>query len=523
MKQLNKYKTFLIRKFSKYNLSSNILLEKYQLLIDNNKIEKNESQIQLIHKFDKLNTLLTLKKPIFDKLNSQKESFWNEEIPPEKTEDSKGIFSFFRKNKRVENKNEFKSVVINGKKTVVRSLFAYKKYEEMLISYNSDLSEIKGLYIYGSPGCGKTYLMDMFFEEVKVKKRRAHFHEFMIDIHQRLHVLKDTITYKQSDMDPLYILATELSKEFNLLCFDEFQVTDIADAVILKRLFEVLYQNYVFMVATSNRHPDRLYLQGLQRHVFLPFIDEVKHKCDVVYITAKDFRVRHDIVHNQYLYPKDDKDENSQSHYHHSKLKKVKLTEVEKDNASKFGINPEGFGYIYGKSKGKDYIVNEEIHKEFIKIFRLLTDNKHPKEMTFDVAMNRTITCHKWANGVGYFHFHELCEMPVGTSDYIAIAQNCSTVMLEGIPKFNIAYNRNSLRAFINLIDELYNHNVMLYCTAEAGIEDLFVVEKDEEDVYDESFAFDRTKSRLNEMQSELYKNTKQHKFYVKDDENKID
>jgi protein AFG1 len=391
----------------------------------------------------------------------------------------------------------------------------------MLIGYSNELKELKGMYIYGSPGSGKTFLMDMFYEEVNIKKKRAHFNEFMLDVHQRLHKLKDNITYKQSDMDPLYILATEMSKEFNLLCFDEFQVTDIADAVILKRLFEILYKNYVVMVATSNRHPDKLYLQGLQRHLFLPFIAEVKNKCEIVNISAKDFRVRHDIIADKYLCPINYKENHIKIH-NHSNNHSHKLSVLDKEDAKKYGINPEGHGYIFEKSRGKNYIVNDEIHKEFNKIFRILTEEKTPKTMVFEVAQNRTITCSKWSNGVGYFHFHELCEAAVGASDFIAIAQNCSTILLEGIPTFNLSTNRNSLRSFIKLIDELYNHNVMFYCTAETTLDNLFIVSKDEDEIFDEAFAFDRTKSRLNEMQSEYYFKTKQHKFYKKEDDEQL-
>jgi predicted ATPase len=363
------------------------------------KIEYTQSQVNLIKHFDNLKIELEKNKEIYDKLNNDMVHFWDNHQKNNKKEEKKGFWNIFSKKeeKPVEEKDE------SGIK--IRSLKEFKDYEKMLSNY-SHLYNIKGLYIYGSPGCGKTFLMDLFYNSVDLKKKkRTHFNEFMLEVHDNLHKLRSKLTYKTTDMDPLYILATEMAKEYNLICFDEFQVFDIADAVILKRLFEILYMNYVVTVATSNRPPENLYLNGLQRHLFLPFIDEVKLRNQVINLSAKDFRIRHDIVLEKFIYPLND-------------------------------VNRVEFESIFNK-----------LTEGNIGYFIILNSY----EKVIDVMQGRKFICSKFYKGVGYFTFDELCDKPVGSADYIAIANSCPTMLIENIPYFTIN-NRNVMRRFINLV-----------------------------------------------------------------------
>jgi cell division protein ZapE len=298
----------------------------------------------------------------------------------------------------------------------------------------------KGLYIYGSVGRGKSMLMDLFFAEVKiVKKRRVHFHQFMLEILARLHRLES-----EQAPDILPRVAREIALETWLLCFDEFHVGNIADAMILGRLFQALFDAGVVVVATSNWPPADLYKNGLQRERFLPFIDLIERRMDIYLLDgATDHRM-----------------EQTQSlpHYFHP--------------------------------------LNDDNTHKLQDIFFRLTGNAEPEEMVLPVQ-GRVLRITHAAKGVGFFNFDELCVAALGAADYLEIARCLHTVLIDDVPVMK-AEKRNESMRFINLIDALYEARAKLYLASAAPLEKLA---PDGE----LNFPFQRTLSRLMEMQGEEY------------------
>ncbi|HEY0524462.1 MAG TPA: cell division protein ZapE [Stellaceae bacterium] len=297
-----------------------------------------------------------------------------------------------------------------------------------------------GLYIYGGVGRGKSMLMDLFFATAPVaKKRRVHFHAFMLEVHARIHRHNKT-----SSGDPIVPVAKALAAESTLLCFDEFHVTDIADAMILGRLFQALFEQGVVVVATSNRPPDDLYKGGLQRERFVPFIDLLKQKLDVLELDGgRDYRLARLARQPVYFHPLDSR------------------AQAELDRA-----------------------------------FADLTDGAPGERVTLTV-LGRNLTVSRAAKGVAWFSFHELCARPLGAADYLEIARRFHSVILAGIPKMGPA-QRNEAKRFNTLIDALYEAKTTLVVSAAAPPEQLY-------EAGDGSFEFQRTVSRLYEMQSAQY------------------
>ena len=307
---------------------------------------------------------------------------------------------------------------------------------------------LKGLYVYGEVGRGKTMLMDLFFEtSAVVRKRRVHFHEFMADVHERVHVYRQDIKNGEaSEHDPIQRAAAAIAEETWLLCFDEFHVTDIADAMILGRLFTRLFELGVVVVATSNLAPSELYKDGLNRALFLPFIALLERHCEVVRLEARvDFRLE--------------------------KLTGVPTWYVP-DNAKADAALDEAWRRLAGGQAGA------------------------PQELT---VKGHPVRIPKAAMGVARFSFSDLCAQPLAAGDYLKIAHEFHTVIVDHIPVMDHA-QRNEAKRFIILIDTFYDNAVKLLASARAQPDGLYTATEGYE-----ASEFKRTASRLIEMRSQAY------------------
>ena len=306
----------------------------------------------------------------------------------------------------------------------------------------------RGLYIHGPVGRGKTMLMDMFFDSVETPlERRAHFHAFMADVHERLNRWRQA--RKRGEVegeDPIGPVAVDLAREASLLCFDEFSVRDIADAMILSRLFTALFAAGVVVVATSNVAPDELYKDGLNRALFLPFIAVIKERLDVIKLNARtDYR-----------------------------LEKLKRAPV----------------YYTPLSPKTDAALDAA--------FLTLTGHERGEPARIEL-LGRHLDVPQAVAGVARFDFDALCRRPLGAADYVKLAQRFHTLVLDRIPVI-AASERNEAKRFIILIDALYDMRVKLIASAAGEPETLYSGAEGAE-----GYEFARTASRLHEMRSADY------------------
>ncbi|KAI8988230.1 ATPase [Mycotypha africana] len=327
----------------------------------------------------------------------------------------------------------------------------------------------KSLYVYGDVGTGKTMVMDLFFDTLPIaRKRRVHFHAFMLDVHRRIHQIK---TQYPGLANPIAPIAEDLVRDAYVLCFDEFQVTDIADAMILRNLFVELFHRGVVLVTTSNRHPTELYKNGIQRASFLPCIDLLMNRCDVLCLdSGTDYRKMQRAQSHVYFYP-----------------------------------------------------LNGETEKQVDNITNILTHGKkmEPKHLHF---LSRTLTIPQQVDGVAKMRFADVCAQPLSAADYLEIVKNFHTVILTDIPRMTMKH-RAEARRFITFIDAMYESHVTLVASGDSNIMEIFNAEEGKEHLenemsamrdalnvsdvssplfngQEEAFAFQRALSRLIQMQS---------------------
>lgn len=304
----------------------------------------------------------------------------------------------------------------------------------------------RGIYMYGGVGRGKSMLMDLFCDCLPddISKRRVHFHAFMIEVHDYIHSRRESDGIREGVDATLPLLAQRIAEHSRVLCFDEFHVVDVADAMILGRLFRCLFELGVVVVSTSNWEPDRLYEGGLQRDRFLPFIELLKEKQEVIHLNSPhDYRTQFLMQEGSYFIP-----------------------------------------------------LGNEAKKHADDLFSALIDGAKVYSETLNVK-GRKIKVAATAKGVARFSFKQLCEKALGAEDYLTIAKTYHTVFLEGVPKLK-PKNRNEAKRLMNLIDALYENKVNVVITADVLPEDIYQGD-------DHGFEFERTVSRLHEMQSAEY------------------
>ena len=311
---------------------------------------------------------------------------------------------------------------------------------------NKKINRPNGMYIYGHVGRGKSMIMDLFYSNIDIsQKRRVHFNEFMNEVHEQIFIWRNkNESSKNSSTDPVLMVAKLIEKDCKVLCFDEFQVEDIADAMILGRLFKILFEMGILIIATSNIHPRNLYSEGLNRDTFIPFIDKLEENMEIYNLqAAKDYRI--DRIKNKRVYFSPMDEQNKKSFY-------------------------DAWQNLIGSIE----VTNKSIPLK-------------GREIEISVSAG------KFAS----FSFEELCVKPLGVADYLVISDNYNIIFISGVPKLD-SKKRNETKRLINLIDTFYENKKILFILAETQPKDILIGGKD-------ANIFQRTVSRLEEMQSSDY------------------
>jgi peroxisome-assembly ATPase len=385
----------------------------YELKVDAGEVRRDDAQVALAAKFDTLHESLASLPPV-----------------PVRTDDP------------TENSCTSSSPLLL---LLARSLASAQSFLRKKFHLWSFGPPPRGMYIHGPVGVGKSFLMDLFYASVtvpdddsccnndshshkhaKITKRRVHFHEFMLDVHRRIFVYKQ----KHPRGDAIPIIAHQLAQEAQLLCFDEFQVTDIADAMILKRLFLLLLDWNVVVVATSNRPPDALYEGGINRSLFLPFIDMLKHTSDIISMedSRKDYRL-----------------------------------ETRAGGQSYFWSNKDVHG---------DNNIDNNMQAQLEEIFGGTASGTEAE--IIPVLFGRTVQVARLNDRCAWFDFSELCYQPLGAADYISLCSRFPVLIMDCVPQLD-AHHLNEARRFVTLIDACYESRTRLVLAAQVPLDELFV------------------------------------------------
>lgn len=341
--------------------------------------------------------------------------------------------------------------VIHHLDELQRALITYNENKSGIFSWLTPDKPVKGLYLWGGVGIGKTMLMDCFYQSLPFdKKMRIHFHAYMRMVHSELKNL-------QGHKNPLKLLAKQIAKENLIICFDEFIVTEIADAMILKNLLHALFDHGVCLLATSNTVPEKLYYRGLQRQQFLPAISLLEKHTTIIHLpTTNDYRLDH--------------------------LKHDDLFHLNKNTNTQLMIE---------------------------KIYHQIAANQTPADNDHIIINERKINIVREAGNVVWFDYLAICSIPRSQHDYLEIAKRYKTVIITNVPQLD-QRSQNEIILFIKLIDILYDAKICLIISAETNVDDLYLTGR-------YLVEFQRTRSRLLEMQSDKYIHTINHHLIQQD------
>jgi protein AFG1 len=414
MKTMKTMKMIAQHGVARRSFSTGPVAAAYELKVDAGEVRRDDAQVALAAKFDALHESLASLPPVPVRTDDPTESSCTSSSP---------------------------LLLLLSRSLASAQSFLRKKFH--LWSFGPPP---RGMYIHGSVGVGKSFLMDLFYASVtvpdddsccnndthshkhaKITKRRVHFHEFMLDVHHRIFVYKQ----KHPRGDAIPIIAKQLAQEAQLLCFDEFQVTDIADAMILKRLFLLLLLDWnVVVVATSNRPPDALYEGGINRSLFLPFIEILKHTSDIISMedSRKDYRL-----------------------------------ETRAGGQSYFWSNKDVRG---------DNNINNNMQAQLEEIFGGTASGTEAE--IIPVLFGRTVKVARLNDRCAWFDFSELCYQPLGAADYISLCRRFPVLIMDRVPQLD-ANHLNEARRFVTLIDACYESRTRLVLAAQVPLDELFV------------------------------------------------